>query len=255
MKLTYIYSLKDLNQKSAEIESTPIARDMRTKLKFPVTYEIMDMILSPYFISDKEWSLMNDCFDSISPLIKDISAVPLDKPLLEPVNVQRAISMLSSIEPNLSNNIGYAIGLRQNKEKMLRDFVAALNMLRTQVHPYSLAEANKAFNDVFTSILRSDNFLFNAEGLVDEGQVKTIVSLHESMTLGYFFHKTLEDELKKLEFSKIKHKFPDDLVKQSDDFTKRIASIKSGFEAAYIHNMRMLEMALILYACLKVARG
>lgn len=252
--MLYIHSPKDLNHKTAEIESVQLMREIKTKVRFPVTYEMLDFVSAPFFISDKEWMQMNDSLDAIQPTMMEIQSMKQEA-FHEPVNMKRAVNMLAAIEPNLSNNIAYAVALREARKEMLNETVEILNSFRMSNNQAMLVENNAKLNIIFQNILFSADFNYNTSSIVDEGQVNSIKNLHESMTQGYFFHKTLEEEMKKLDFAIIKHQFPQDALKECDKITERTFNIKKGVDAAYAHNLRMMQFAVILYGCVKYAMG
>jgi hypothetical protein len=252
--MLYLHSPKDLNQKTADIESVQLMRDIKTKVKFPVTKEMLDFVAAPFFISDKEWAQMNDSLDAIQPLIMEIQSIA-PQPFHEPVNMKRAANMLSAIEPNLGNNIAYAIGMREDKEAMLMELAEIFNGLRMSKDQAMLVDYNTRLGRIFETILLSTEFDYNTAAIINEGQINSIKTLHESMNQGYFFHKTLEEEMKKVDFSAIKYHFPQEAMKQADIMTDKIFSIKKGVDAAYNHNMRMMEFAVILFGCVKYAMG
>jgi hypothetical protein len=74
------------------------------------------------------------------------------------------------------------------------------------------------------------------------------------MDHGFFFHVPIEDYLNKHE-GKDMAKSQTAEVAAIDSINKKINVIKDGVDRAYDANMRMLNMAVVLYAYIKWVRG
>ena len=110
---------------------------------------------------------------------------------------------------------------------------------------------NDRLNKPFQTILRNTEFTFRSNDIINEGHVNAIQGLHESMLKGFFFHYTLEEELKKLDFQGIKKRLPVAEIADVEEIEKNIENINKGVKRAYEVNMRMVNKAVVLYACVK----
>ena len=94
-------------------------------------------------------------------------------------------------------------------------------------------------------------FGFNGFDIVNERQVEEFKALHESMLKGYLFHYSLEEELRKASFTDIRSRIPADRLKEVEEIHKEILEIQKGINIAYAANMRMVNLALVMYAYVK----
>jgi hypothetical protein len=61
----------------------------------------------------------------------------------------------------------------------------------------------------------------------------------------------LEEELKKLDFEWVKGRIQKEHLEENEALLKNVTLIKKGIDAAYDMNMRMVNLAVILYSYVK----
>jgi len=110
---------------------------------------------------------------------------------------------------------------------------------------------NNKLNDLFKTVLRNKEFTFNYVDVVNEMHTSHIAGLVESLNKGFFFHYTLEEELRKLEFEAIKHRIPREKLDEVEAIRKKVMAIKNGIDCAYACNLRMVHLAVVLYSYIK----
>ncbi|MEK6853628.1 MAG: hypothetical protein AABX64_03005, partial [Nanoarchaeota archaeon] len=110
---------------------------------------------------------------------------------------------------------------------------------------------NEQVKGLFQFLLRNPNFAFQAQDMIHEGPVAQINGLAESMEKGFFFHVSLEEEYKKVDFATIKRRIPRQDLEKTAEIENHIRMIKKGLDAAYGANMRMVNLAVVLYSYVK----
>lgn len=107
---------------------------------------------------------------------------------------------------------------------------------------------------IFEKILRNNDLYFNSNNIINEAQIEHMNSISKSMVNGFLFHFTLEEELRKANFESIKHRIPPTELLRIENLTQKILEIKKGVERAYENNMRMVNLAVILYSYIKMMK-
>ncbi|MBI2125689.1 hypothetical protein HYU08_03995 [Candidatus Woesearchaeota archaeon] len=87
--------------------------------------------------------------------------------------------------------------------------------------------------------------------MVHEGPVAQVNGLVESMQKGFFFHVSLEEEYKKVDFNTIKRRVPAEELQRVEAIEQNILKIKRAADTAYNANMRMINLSVILYSYVK----
>ncbi len=253
--MVYIHTLRDLTIKTAEIDSIELIRELKRTTVLPFSEENMNNSLMTYFISDRDKELMKNALSLIAPTITQIQDIAKRKdPLYEAINLVRALEMLNELIEPISGNIMYAEDTNAGKGSMIRELVYVFNGLPRARTREEKIVINDKLNEVFKKILRKEDFGFNEAGVIGEGELKKIRTLNESMTNGYFFHVTLEEEIKKQNFANIKDRIPANELNEYYAIAKNIEDIRNGIERAYENNMRMVNLALLLYSHIKMLR-
>ncbi len=253
--MIYIHSLNDLSPKSTEVEVVKVMRELKRNYPLPLTEEKLDSQLITYFMSDTDKFLMDKALDQINPVIYELKDL-LDNgsETYSKVNIQRAINILDKLREALTKNILYSNNMIRYKGQTIREFTYMINQ-NLKFKEEENANYNKKLSDIFERMLRHDgDFYFNAEEIVNEGEVQAITGLYEGMKKGYLFHVSLDEELKKLDFSIIKNKLSAEDLQKSELLTTKIEEIKRGIVRAYEHNMRMIEVAIILYSYIRIVK-
>jgi hypothetical protein len=252
--MVYIHDLPSLTPKSAEIESVYILREIKQKTTFPFPEQHMADEFSAFFISDTDKTIISESIDKIEPTIRDIRELfdSGDK-TFEALNLKRAMVMLTEIPKPLSNNllfIGQVAGWQETSPTEITAVLNSIPKLRTSDEKIA---CNNMLNHFFMKILRNSDMKFNTEGIVGDAEKARLADLHESMGKGFFFHVTLEEELKKLKFDAIQGRIPKDKLQKVESIAKNVAEIKKGVDRSYEINMRMVQWSVLLYTYIKWA--
>lgn len=250
--MLYINKLSDLNRKSADTDSVPLIREFRQKVSLPLTAATMERHFTEFLISESDLLAMDNALVLIEPTIEMIKALMAENDSMhERVNLERAIQLLKMMPDNLQQNIHFADELVSWRGYFIAKATELLNQipqLRTQEQKIAM---NGQVSVLFEKMLRNTQFSFNYLDVINEAHTANITGLVESLPKGYFFHITLEEELKKVTFDRIKERIPTDKLKKVEEIEKRIQLIKKGVDRAYDVNMRMVGCAVHLYSYVK----
>jgi hypothetical protein len=256
--MLYIHQLKDLTPRSADIEVVPVIREIKTRTPLPLREENVRQYFELFFISESEKRAMSKALEIIPAAIDEIQALLNTKDHdYEPVNLQRAMTMLNEIPPFLLNNLNYAKEIFDWQGELVTGFAPLFNQLTTLKNKSQdeKIEVNNQLNNIFEKLLRSSEFSFNYRDVVSEGQTSRMKDLNESMEKGFFFSVLLEEEIKKQGFDLIKSRISGEKLRKVDLTRMKISDIKRGVDAAYDMNMRMLQWALVVYGYIKWLSG
>jgi len=254
--MLYIHKLSDFNDKSADIESITIVRDLKGKIGFPVTQTYLERCFSDFFITEEDLMLMENSYAIIAPTRAMVEGFASSgNQFYEPMNLQRVLQILNSIPGDLANNIAYAKEMFVYQRQIVQDLVPLLNALPSLRAQEDKIAVNKTLNMYFDKILRhrepTGDFDFKYLDIIHEIHLSGLTGLEDSMKKGFLFHITLEEELKKLDFFEIKSRIPPELLKNAEDLEKNLFAIRKGIERAYMINMQMLNFAVMMYSCIK----
>lgn len=247
--MIYIHTLKDLNIKSLEIESNFLIRDIKHKNSFPLQAESLNKEISPLFISKESISLMQNSLDVLPKVITGIFELSKTQDLYELVNIERACSDLDKVFGPLKKSIEYCSSISEwqnNCVKEIQELFNKLPKLRTKEEKIA---HNDKLSSLFEKILRNkESFSFNYNDIINEGHTNLIKYLNESMAKGFLFHVKLDEYIHKLDFKIIQQRIPKEEQEKVDNISKQIAEIKKGVDTAYEMNMKMIQLAIILYS-------
>jgi len=250
--MLYIHRLSDLNRKSADTESLPLIREFKQKVSLPLNPAQMEEHFTDFLISESDLLAMDNALVLIEPTLDMIRVLMAENdPEHERVNLERAIQLLNMIPENLQININFAEDLISWRGEFITQATELLNQIPQLRSPDQKLAVNNQISNLFEKILRNKEFAFNYMDVVNEAQTVNLNGLCEGLPKGYFFHITLEEELKKSSFERIKERIPADKLKRAEEIEKRIQLIKKGVDRAYDVNMRMVGCAVHLYSYVK----
>jgi len=247
----YIHELQRLEPKAAEIESIRLIREIKRVNSYPVTEQKLFAHLSKYFATQLDIDAMAYSLTKIGPCLKEIAVFNPSDTLLEPINIKRSIGILREIEPALKRNLEYGQQMIALQQTMIKELADAMNKLHDSKNPAEMRACNDRFSPLFEKILRNDKFSLKYDDIIFEAHREHIEDLGRMIPNGYFFHVLLEEEIKKLPFEEIKQRLPRSMVAQSDRIASYVGEVRKGVDAAYYLNMRMVNLALLLYAYVK----
>ena len=251
--MLYIHKLSDLNIKSAEIECVPIVRDIKLS-GFPVSQQKLTELFTKTTVSAADIELIERALRLLGPVLLALRQL-LSKanPVHEPVNLNRALQSLNALEAPLLKNLEYARNIFDFQQQFMgctEVLVNSISRLKTNEEKQA---ANAEISSCFEKVLRNSGFSFSHQDLIFEAHTGVVRDLAESLSKGYLFHVTLEEELKKLTFADIKKRISAGDLAEADSLEADVRQIKEGVDAAYRLNMHMVEWAIIFLACVKAA--
>ncbi|MEK6940223.1 MAG: hypothetical protein AABX31_05850, partial [Nanoarchaeota archaeon] len=205
-----------------------------------------------FFVSSSELQVIDGSSKLVEHTIGMIKALAqLESEVYEAVSLQRAIQALSPITAALESNLAYLQQVQvwqATSSSALSNLLNQIPKLRTQEEKL---RANDEIKGLFQFLLRNQGFVFHAQDMVHEGPVAQVNGLVESMQKGSFFHFSLEEEYKKVDFSAIKRRLPAENLQRVEEVEQNVLKIKRGIDAAYNANMRMVNLSVILYSYVK----
>lgn len=250
--MLYVHQLKDLTAKSADIESVFIIRELKQKTPLPLTEEKIREYFSLFFVSESEKNAMSRAYSLIDTTMQDIIQLAhMNDPELEPINLQRALNMLKEIPQPLLNNLNYAKEVSAWQEGLVKEFPYLISSIPNLSTHQEKVNCNIKLNSIFEKLLRSNDMAFNYKDVINEAHTSRMNDLSESMARGFLFHIFLEEELKKVDFSKIKQRISPGKLEAVERIHARVDDIKKGVDAAYDVNMRMIIWAINVYGYIK----
>jgi len=251
--MIYIHRLSDLNPKSAEIESTLLIRDLKRKAAFPFKPELFQESFATFFMSDTDQEVISGSIKLIEPAIEELkSMMEKNDETYESINIKRAVDLLSELPEPMKKNILFADDISHWRGQLVFDLTETLNAILKLTKKEDMAAHNEKLNEIFKKILRNDQMFFNSQGLVNEANIEHTDALASSMENGFLFHVLLEEEIKKIKFSIIRNRLPKSELDRVDRLKARILEIKKGVDRAYEHNIRMVQLAVIIYSFIRM---
>ncbi|MFH1173909.1 MAG: hypothetical protein V1725_02140 [archaeon] len=250
--MLYIHTLKDFNVRSADIEATPLIRELKQKTPPPFSEEQLWRQFAPYFVSASDREMMANALKMLGPVMQDVrTLIALNSPTYEAINLQRALAMLDELPRPLTNNLVFAEEIAQWQDGFNKEAATILNGIPAARTEGEKKELDLRLNGIFQKLLRHEEFSFNYQDIIHEGPLNRIGDLHESLSTGFLFHVTLQEHLSKQTFNIIKGRIPVHELQPVEKITNDVLSIQQGIRRAYEGNMRMIEWALLLYAYVK----
>ena len=250
--MLYIHRLPDLNDKSLEIESIPIIREIRRKANYPLSEDFMKKQFSPLFASLEEKREMEETLPCIQPAIEKVNAIlKLKDPVYESDNLLRTIQILQELPVPLQNNIAYAELLLSFQQEFIAETTLLLNAIPSLKTLEEKQGYNEKLSNIFQTLLRNNEFFFNFQDIINESHVNHMKGLIQSLEKGYLFYHTVEEELEKTPFEVIKLRLSQWHIDKGEEIYKEIVTIKKGIDAAYAMNIHTLHLSIFFYSYVK----
>jgi len=250
--MLYIHSLKDLTPKTADIESVPIIREIKSKIKKPFTEEEFKSKFSEFFPDDLGIEEIKKASKLIEPTIEEIKKlIDENNPSYEAINLYRTVSMLEEINQPLIENIKYSEEIKSLKDEIINEVTHIFNNISSAKSHEESIKLNEKVNSLFRTILRNADFAFNSSDMINEGKLARIKDLHESLSNGFLFHITVKEHLEKIDFNIIKNRIRHEELRPAENIARDIFEIKKGVQSAYDINMKMVNLLVIIYSYIK----
>ncbi|MBI2662896.1 hypothetical protein HYX11_05565 [Candidatus Woesearchaeota archaeon] len=250
--MLYIHTLHNLTPKTADVESVYLIRDIKDKTPYPLKEERMANYFAQFVLKDEEEKVMKNSLELVEPTLAKVRTLITKKDELhESVNLQRTEQILSDVTAPINKNLEYFNEIFIWQQNFIQEMSLIFNSLPKLRTREEKVAGNDKLNVLFQRVLRNDRFGFNGFDIVNERQVEEFKALHESMLKGYLFHYSLEEELRKASFADIKSRISEDRLKEVEEIYRDILEIQKGINVAYEANMRMVNLALVMYAYVK----
>ena len=250
--MLYVHKPTDLSRKAAEVESVYLIREAKTTVGFPLADQKVATAFAPYLLSAEDLENIKATYKLISPVTERLQKILGQADSLhEKVNLQRTLQILRNVPLNLINNLNFSQEILQWQDTFLQEVPLILNSvpkLRTKEEKIIM---NQKISQWFEKILRNQQFMFNNLDIIHEGHKTNLGELSESMQNGFFFHVSLEEELKKLDFGTIKQRISAERLQEATEIETEILKINEGIEKTYQANLRLVHLAVLLYAYVK----
>ena len=254
--MLYIHKLTDLNPKSADIESLLIIRDIKKRNKLPLSNKKIAEELVVYFFSRTDIEAMSKALELIPKTVQSTVDLSKKSRSCEPINLQRTCNALKEIEVPLKKEIEYVnliFELQNLINNELADFFNTIPGLKNQDEKKM---CNEKISAMFSVILRDESyFSFKFDDIINEAHIERVNFLEKGMKEGFFFHVKIDEYLRKDDISKIRVRIPENELKDAEEIAKNIDEIKKGVGRAYEGNMRMINLAVVLYSYIKWLSG
>ncbi len=254
--MLYIHKLPDLGKKSAEIESVYILRELKRKFSLPINLDQMEKHLYEFYVSETDLEAIKGAISLIPPTVAELKAIlAAGGKSLEPVNFERSTNILNSLVSPLKGSLVYCTERKRSQERNIREITNMINLIPATKRSEEKITLNRGISQFFEGLFRNKEFMFNCADIVNEGGLSQVQGLSESAAKGFFYHWTLEEELKKLHVNEIKARVPVELVERLSRVEESISQIRKGTEKAYTINKNMVELSVIIYSFVKWANG
>ncbi len=236
----------------ADLESVYLVRELKGKMAFPLKEEVLEEAFCEFSVSSSELQFIEQAASLIEPTMEQIKLLIQEQsPLHETISLERSVQLLKTIPPALQNNLSYLQQVQVWQPSSPAEIMGLLNQIPKLRTVEEKTRVNEQIKELFQFLLRNPNFAFYAQDMVHEGPVAQINGLAESMEKGFFFHVSLEEEYKKVDFAAIKKRIPLQDLEKVAEIESHVKQIKKGIDAAYGANMRMVNLAVILYSYVK----
>jgi len=250
--MLYIHTLKDLTPKTADIESIPIIREVRSRLNKPFSESEFHDLFGKFFPDDRDINEMKKDSERIESAIEKIKdMISLNNPAYEAINLYRTVSMMEEIKQPTICNIQYLEDIKSWKDEFITEITLIINGIRSIKSQEEYIKLNERINQIFRKMLRNDEFVFDSNEMINEGKLARVKDLHDSLGNGFLFHITVKEHLDKIDFSIIKARISKDDLEPAEEVAKDIFRIKNGVQASYDFNMNMVNLSVIIYSYIK----
>lgn len=251
--MIYIHALKDLNPKSAEIEIVPLVRQLKQANSLPLSEEKVSTQFSQFFITKEDIDLMSKTLEMIPLVIQEITDLAkTNSSNLELVNLKRAVSELQALPAGLKNNIDYLQKILSMQETIVPKLTLLMNTIPTLKTQQDKILYDKTIGALFADILRNnETFAFYSKDIVNEAHLARKDAVAEIMSTKAFFKVKMDEYLKKMAFSEISKRIPQEELAKVDEISRTIMEIKACIERVYNINMKLIEFAVTFYAYIR----
>ncbi|MBI5389365.1 hypothetical protein HZB01_03230 [Candidatus Woesearchaeota archaeon] len=255
--MVYINKLQDLNPRSAKVESIALMRDIKKDVNFPLSQEKLKDQLTVFFFSKTDIDAMAAALECLPQVLMELAEILKENlNCYEPVNVQRTMNGLQEIPEPLNKNMDYAKRIFEWQDEFVPYVTALFNELPTLRTLDEKKVYEEKLKNIFAKILRQrEDFAFKYADIINEAQVSRIRNLEESIKNGFLFNVKMDEYLLKKDFSMRSRRIPTMELDRIAQLNNKMMEIKRGVERAYDGNMRMIQMAILLFTYIEWLKG
>ncbi|MCX6707061.1 MAG: hypothetical protein NT001_02880 [Candidatus Woesearchaeota archaeon] len=253
--MIYIHELKELNVKSADIESVPIIRAIKEKHKLPLSEESLMMDFSGFMVRQSDIAAMESAAQIIPSVMEEIMQFSKISSNAEQINLKRAHTGMQEIIDHLNVNINYAKDIHSWQCYSIGQMTSLINMAPSLKTREAKQAFNKELSPLFEKILRNEKFVMLFFDMIHEAQIERIKGIVQAMEEGTFFHFGIQEHLNRMTFSEMRNRLPKEELDLFDSISAKVYKIKEGVDAAYNLNHRMIGFAVQFYSYIKWLGG
>ena len=253
--MIFVHELRALNLKSADIESVPIIRALREKVRLPVTEEQVFSDFAEFMVKRSDLEIMEKTAEIIPQAMQEIIDLSKKSQNLEQINLKRVYTNLQEIQTHLQANIQFVKLIFSWQFPATGRITGLINRMPSLKTKDDKMKFNSDVSPIFETILRNKNFNLAYGDIVYEAHREGIKTIIQSMEEGTFFHVEVDEQLKKTSFSVIRKRLQQDELEIFDSIAAKTAEIKKGVDTAYDINTRMIRFAVQLYSYMKWLDG
>src|SRR3989344_3959542 len=253
--MIYIHELKALNPKSAEIESVPIIREIKEKRRLPLSEEHILQDFVKFMVKESDIKLMENAAELIPHAIEEILNLSKSSQNTEQINLKRAHTDLQVMHDHLKINIDYARQIFAWQFPAIPQIAMLINKIPSLKTKEEKTRFNSEISPLFEMVLRNKQFTLLFWDIIHEAHVESIKGIVQGIDEGVFFHKEVDEYTKRLGFSEIRKRLPQEELRMFDSIAAKIPEIKKGVDTAYDMNKRMVGFAVQLYSYVKWLGG
>lgn len=253
--MIYIHELKELNVKSADIESVPVIRAIKERYRLPLSEDSVRESFSSFMVQESDIAKMEQAAAIIPSTMEEIAQFSKISSTAEQINLKRAYLGLQEIHEHLNVNIDYAKKIFSWQDSSVCQMALLINRtpsLRTREDKQAF---NREISPLFETVLRNEKFVMLFFDMIHEAQIERMKGIAQAMEEGNFFHFGIQDHLRRMTFSEMRNRLPREELGMVDSIASKIPVIKEGVETAYNLNHRMIGFAVQFYSFIKWQGG
>ena len=253
--MIFVHELKALNHKSADIESVPIIRGLRERVRLPMTEEQAFSDFAGFMVKPSDIQAMEKTAELLPAAMQEIVDLSEKSQNAEQINLKRAYTNLQEIQKHLTVNLGFAKLVFSWQFPATGRITGLINKMPALKTREDKMKFSSEVSPIFETVLRNDKFCLMFMDMVHEAHIEGIKAVVQSTEEGTFFHVEVDEHLKKTSFSERRKRLQQDELARFDSIAAKVAEIKNGVDTAYDVNKRMIGFAVQLYSYMKWLGG
>ena len=253
--MIYIHELKELNTRSADIESTPIIRAIKERQRLPLSEESLMIDFSGFMVKQSDIAAMEQAAQTIPSAMEEILQFSKISSNAEQINLKRAHAGMQEILDHLNVNISYAKDIHSWQCYSIGQMTSLINKAPSLKTREDKQAFNRKLSPLFEKILRNEKFVLLFFDMIHEAQIERIKGIVQGMEEGTFFHFGIQEHINRMTFSEMRNRLPKEELALFDSISAKVYRIKEGVDTAYSLNHRMIGFAVQFYSYIKWQGG